>query len=290
MSEKTWTIGDVVRWAADDFRGRGIESPRLEAELLLAQVLGVDRMRIILDNDRPLQPRELASYRELIVRRRSHEPVAYIRGEREFYGRVFRVDQRVLIPRPDTEALVETALLRTRHISMSGRALDICTGSGCVATSFALERPTWQVTGADISRDAIDVARENAARLGAIWNVRWLVGDLFTPIVNERFDLITANPPYIAESEAPTLSRDIHDHEPHLALFGGREGLDIIERIVREAPRYLRRGGVLAMEIGAGQADKVAELFEESGFSEIERARDYGGHERVISGIWRSGG
>ena len=285
MNDQVWTIGRVVRWATDDFRAKGIESPRLEAELLLAHVLGVDRMRILLDQDRPLTPEELARYREVIKRRRAREPVAYIRGEREFYGRVFRVDKRVLIPRPDTEILVETALRRTKHISMSGRMLDLCTGSGCVATTFALERPTWQVTGTDISADAIDVARENAHRLGAIWNVRWLVGDLFEPVGDERFDLITANPPYIPQSEAPQLSPDIREHEPHLALFGGDDGLSISARIIREAPRHLRKRGVLAMEVGAGQADEVASLFEKAGFVEVDKARDYGGHERVVSGV-----
>jgi len=285
MNDQVWTIGRVVRWAADDFRAKGIESPRLEAELLLAYVLGVERMRILLDQDRPLTPDELARFREIIKRRRAREPVAYIRGEREFYGRVFRVDARVLIPRPDTEILVETALRRTQHLSMSGRVLDLCTGSGCVATTFALERPTWQVTGTDLSEGAIEVARDNAHRLGAVWNVRWLVGDLFEPIGDERFDLITANPPYIPLAEKQELSPDIREHEPHLALFGGDDGFAITSRIIHEAPRHLRKRGVLAMEIGAGQADEVAALFEKAGFVEVERTRDYGGHERVVSGV-----
>ncbi len=285
MKEQVWTIGRVVRWAADDFRSKGIESPRLEAELLLAHVLGVDRMRILLDQDRPLTPEELARYREVIKRRRAREPVAYIRGEREFYGRVFRVDARVLIPRPDTEILVETALRRTQHLSMSGRMLDLCTGSGCVATTFALERPTWQVTGTDLSEGAIEVARDNAHRLGAIWNVRWLVGDLFEPVGDERFDLITANPPYIPLGEAEELSPDIRDYEPHISLFGGADGFAITSRIIDEAPRHLRRRGILALEIGAGQADEVVALFEKAGFVEVERTRDYGNHERVVSGI-----
>jgi release factor glutamine methyltransferase len=288
MSE-VWTIGKVVRWAADDFRARGIESPRLEAELLLAHALGLDRMKIIVEQDRPLSPEELARYRDLIKRRRAREPVAYIRGEREFWGRPFRVDRRVLIPRPDTEALVETALRRTVRLSMSGRALDLCTGSGCVATTFALERPGWTVTGSDLSPDAIAVARDNAARLGAVWNVRWLEGDLFEPVGEERFDLVTANPPYIAEGEAAALSPDIRDHEPHLALFGGPRGLDVTARIVAEAPRHLRPGGVLALEIGAGQADDVAAMLERAGLSAIERTRDYGGHDRVVSAVFAAG-
>src|SRR5690606_28534876 len=143
---ETWSIGSVLRWATEDFARRGLARPRLEAELLLGHVLGVDRVRLVIDADRPLRPDELGSFREVILRRRRGEPVAYIRGEREFYGRRFVVDRRVLVPRPETETLVEVALERTRERSLFGRALDLCTGSGCVAVTFALERPTWKIT------------------------------------------------------------------------------------------------------------------------------------------------
>lgn len=171
-----WTIARVLKWATEDFRGRGMESPRLDAELLLGLSLGLDRVRLILEAARPLTPEELSSYRELIKRRRSGEPIAYIRGEREFYGLPIRVTPAVLIPRPDTETLVEVALERTRGRHMYGRALDLCTGSGCVAIAFAKERPTWRVTGVDVSAAAIAVARQNAERLSARAAARWLSG------------------------------------------------------------------------------------------------------------------
>jgi release factor glutamine methyltransferase len=167
MSETTWTVGRVLTWAADDFRGRGIESARLDAELLLAHVLGCDRIRLIIDNLRPLSNDELVRFRALIQRRRRGEPIAYILGRREFFGLSFRVDARVLVPRPDTETLLNVALERSVHRDQFGTLLDLCTGSGCVAVCFALERPTWQVWASDLSHDAIAVARENALRLGA---------------------------------------------------------------------------------------------------------------------------
>jgi len=282
-----WTVGRVVRWAADDFRTRGIESPRLEAELLLAHALGTDRMRVIIESERDLADDELARFRELIQRRRKGEPVAYLRGQKEFYGRPFHVDKRVLVPRPDTEILVETALARTGLRSMGARYLDLCTGSGCVAISLARERSTCKVFAVDLSLDALAVARDNGVRLGAAHQVAWLPGDLFDPLapfVPPRFDLIAANPPYIPEDEVASLPLDVRGFEPRLALSGGSDGLDVVRRIVRDAPRFLRPGGVLAVEMGMGQASEVHALFVEAGFAQIEVDKDYGGHDRVVSG------
>ncbi len=286
MSAEVWTIARVVKWATDDFRTRGIESPRLEAELLLGAVLGLDRIKLITESMRPLAPAELTSFKELITRRRRNEPTAYLLGKREFYGRMFAVGPGVLIPRPDTEALVETALGRTADRSMSGRALDLCTGSGCVAITFARERPTWQVTGTDLSPDALAIAQQNALRLGAIWNMRWLGGDLFAPLgeAERVFDLITANPPYIPAAEVETLAPTVRDFEPRLALDGGPDGLVLMRRLVAEAPRHLAPGGVLAVEIMAGTSDDVRALFAGAGLVDLEVARDYGGHDRVVSG------
>src|SRR5262249_39431210 len=154
-------------WAAEDFRARGLDTPRLDAELLLGHALSCTRVQLVIDGGRLLEPAELGRFRDLVRRRRAREPVAYLVGVREFYGRTFRVDKRVLVPRPDTETLVEEALERTRHVSMSMRALDLCTGSGCVAVTLARERPTSAVTGTDVSADALAVARDNALRLGA---------------------------------------------------------------------------------------------------------------------------
>ena len=285
---KEWTIADVLRWAADDFRARGIESPRLDAEVLLARALGTTRIQLVVDARRVLPAEELTRFREMVKRRRAHEPVAYILGEREFWGRVFRVDRRVLVPRPDTETLVEVALERTRHVSMSMRALDVCTGSGCVAVTLAKERPTSVVYATDASEDALAVARENALRLGA-YNVSLRAGDLYAAVDPAlRFDVVTANPPYIARGEMATLMQDVRDFEPRLALEAGDDGLDVLRRVVADAPAHLVAGGVLAVEVGAGQAPAVAELLRGAGFDSIESRRDYARIERVVSGVLRS--
>lgn len=283
---RDWTIRDVLAWMIDDLRKRGVEGARLDAELIVGQALGIDRVKVIVDSDRLLAPQELEAIRALFKRRRTLEPVAYLRGFREFYGRPFRVDKRVLVPRPDTEILVEVALERLRGRDLGARIVDLCTGSGCVAVTLKLERPTITVDATDLSPGAIEVARDNAQRLGAVWNVRFATGDLFAPLGAPRpiYDLVVANPPYIPSGEIPGLQADIRDHEPHLALDGGNDGLDLVRRIAREAPAWLRSGGALAMEIGAGQAAEVERVFVSNGFRDVKRARDYGGHERVVSG------
>ena len=275
----------MLAWATEDFRQRNAETARLDAELLLAHALGVDRIQLIVDRERPLAPDELGRYRELIKRRRTGEPIAYIRKQREFYALGFRVDASVLVPRPDTETLLEVALERTEPLNLFGRALDLCTGSGCVAIAFAHHRPAWEVTASDISADAVDVARKNALRLGVIPAVRVRQGDLFEVVQeHERFDLITANPPYVPTREWEALERGIREFEPRLALDGGDDGLDYLRRIVQTAPVHVEPGGVLAVEVGYDQAEQVAALFEAAGFVDIDLRRDYGGHQRVVSG------
>lgn len=283
---RSWTIGSLVKWAVEDFRARGIENPRLDAELLVAHALKIDRMRVILDGTRPLEGAELGALRDLVKRRRSFEPIAYLRGEREFYGLKFRVDKRVLVPRPDTETLVDVALTRSTHVSMAMRQLDLCTGSGCVAIAMARQRPTAQVFASDLSPDALVVARDNALRLGA-YNVAFFTGDLFAPFAGRRFDVITANPPYIPTGDLATLMPDVRDHEPRLALDGGADGLDLVRRIVSAAPDHLEEGGLIALEIGAGEAPDTAKLLEERGFTEVRADRDIARIERVVSGVWR---
>lgn len=279
-----------MKWATDDFRTRGIESPRLDAEVLVGHALGLDRTRVIIESMRPLEPGELTLLRDLVKRRRTHEPIAYLRGHREFYGRSFKVDPRVLIPRPDTEALVEVALERSNHVSLSARVLDLCTGSGCVAITLARQRPTSRVVATDLSADALGVARENARLLGA-YNVAFREGDLFgalegaSRLLPTTFDLITANPPYIPSGDIEGLMADVRDFEPRLALDGGADGLDLVRRIVAEAPRFLDPDGVLAMEIGAGEAEATAAIYTEHGFRDVAIARDYGKIERVVSGV-----
>jgi release factor glutamine methyltransferase len=284
---QTWTIEAVLKWATDDFRTRGLDKPQLDAQVLLAHALSVGRTQLVIDAKKPLAPDELRRFREMVTRRRTREPVAYLLGEREFYGRRFRIDKRVLVPRPDTETLVDVALLRTEARSMSMRALDLCTGSGCVAITLARQRPTARVHGTDVSEDALDVARENALRLGA-YNASFARGDLFdaVPPALAPFDVITANPPYIASAEIETLDRDVKDHEPRLALDGGADGLALVRRIVTGAPALLEAGGTLAIEVGAGEAAATAALFEARGFKRVTITRDYGRIERVIDGVW----
>jgi release factor glutamine methyltransferase len=285
QDNENWTIGRVLSWATEDFKKKGLTSPRLEAEILLGAVLELDRVRLIVDSSRPLSTEELNAFKESFKRRRGGEPSAYILGKREFFGREFLVNRNVLVPRPDTEILVEEALERTAHRDLSGRALDLCTGSGCVAVSFALTRRTWQVTATDLSEYALSVARRNAEKLGAVWGVRFLAGDLFEALTDtERFELITANPPYIPTQELPMLDVGVRDFEPSQALDGGADGLDFYPRVLEGARRHLVPGGVLAVEVGAGQAEQVSQSFEKSGFTDIRRKTDYGGHERVVSG------
>lgn len=282
---ETWSVRRVIAWAADDLKKRGNDTARLDAELLLGRVLGIDRIGLIMQSERPLSAPELAEFRELFKRRRAGEPVAYLLGAREFFGIPFRVDARVLIPRPDTERLVEVALTRTRERSMLGEALDLCTGSGCVAIAFARQRPTWNVTASDISEGALEVARDNAHRTGAIRNLRFAAGSLFTPHAGTRFDLITANPPYIATAEIDELPVDVQKFEPRLALDGGPDGLDLVRIIADQAPAHLTAGGILALEIGADQGPRTVAILEERGYRDVELAQDLGGRDRIVSGL-----
>jgi release factor glutamine methyltransferase len=284
---ESWTVRKLVNWATEDFRSRGFDSPRLDAELLLGHALQKTRIEIILEGDRPLEPQELDCFRELVKRRRSGEPTAYLLGSREFYGTAFLVDKNVLIPRPDTELLVETALEKTQDRLAEGRALDICTGSGCVAVAFALKRRGWNVTGVDLSEAAIEVARKNAAAAGLFTAIDFRAGDLFAPInPDEKAHLITANPPYIPSDIIPTLDLGIRGFEPHLALDGGLDGLDVTRRLIVEATQHLFSGGVLAFEIGYDQGPIAAELLRQQGFSDVEIRKDYGKNDRVVCGRW----
>jgi len=282
-----WTIESLLKWAADDFRAKGIESPRLDAEVLLGWALGKTRIELVIESKRELDGADLTKFRDAVKRRRTHEPVAYVLGQREFFGRSFRVDRRVLVPRPDTEALVEVALERTRHVSMSMRALDLCTGSGCVGITLARERPTSQIVGTDFSADALVVARKNAQRIGA-YNFALFQGDLFAAIPSKkmRFDIVASNPPYIPSGEIPTLMTDVRDFEPRLALDGGPDGLDLVRRIISEAKNHLAPNGIVALEIGYDEAERTRALFQEHGYADIQTKRDYGKIERVVSARW----
>ena len=280
-----WTIRSVIAWTQRDFEGRAIETARLDAELLVAHALGIERIGLYLDLDRPLKPEELLRIRELVSRRRKREPIAYILGRREFWGRNFEVSPAVMIPRPDTETLVERAL-DVLAPGAEARVLDLCTGSGAIAVTLAAERPAALVDATDLSPEALEVAGRNAVGLGVADRVRVLPGDLFAALgeaASPRYALITANPPYIAESELGTLAEDVVRYEPRIALTSGDEGLALHRRIVREAPDWLQPGGTLLFEIGAGQAAPVLELVASEPRLEGARThRDLAGIERVV--------
>lgn len=279
-----WTIRRVIQWIAQDLAARGMGSPRLDAELIVAHALGSDRMRLYLDLERPLEDGELAAIRALVARRRKFEPVAYLIGRREFFGRPFQVSPAVLIPRPDTETLVERALTILPKES-EARVLDLCTGSGAIGISIAAERAGVRVDLTDLSEAAVAMARQNANALGVGDRVTAHVGDLFAAVApGSTYALITANPPYIVDAEVPGLMADIAQHEPHLALAGGEDGLRVIREIVARAPDWLEAAGSLLVEVGAGQAPAVADLVRASlrYAGEARIHRDLAGIERVV--------
>ncbi len=282
MSE-TWTIRKVLTWTTQHFEKRQVDSPRLTAEILLAHVLKADRVRLYVDLDRPLSKEELAAYRALIERRMGGEPTQYLTGVKEFYNRPFKVDARVLVPRPETELLVEAALHALPKDTPS-RALDVCTGSGCIAISLAAERPQASVLATDLSPDACALARENAEALGVGARVTILQGDLFAPVPEDaRFSLIVSNPPYIATGEIPTLSAEVR-REPSLALDGGSDGLVVLRRVILGARRFLRPGGLLALELGETQGSAVRELLQAAGFEDARVEKDLERRDRMAFG------
>jgi release factor glutamine methyltransferase len=273
-----WTTLRLLNWTQGYFAQKGIDSPRLTAEVLLAHALSCDRVRLYLDFDKPLGVPELASYRELVRRRADREPTAYLVGEKEFCGRRFRVDPRVLVPRPETELVLEAAL---GALPSDGRALDLCTGSGALGVTLALERPASQVVATDLSPEALEVARDNAARLGA-GNVTFLAGDLYEPVAPDlRFDVIVSNPPYVPRGELDTLPGEVR-REPRLALDGGEDGLAISRRIVAGAPPRLRPGGALVLEMHESHLDALPAICLECGFARAEARRDLAGLPRLV--------
>ena len=283
MSEQPWTVRRVLGWTSQHFEKLGLDSPRLTAELLLAHTLRTSRVRLFTDLDRPLEAAELAAYRALIARRAAGEPTQYLTGTREFHGRPFAVDARVLIPRPETELLVD-AVLRALPPGRELRLLDLCAGSGCVGVTLVLERPAARVVATEVSPEAAEVARANAAALGVADRFEVRVGDLFGPVEAEPpFDAIVANPPYVARGELPTLSAEVR-REPALALDGGEDGLDVVRRIVAGAPRWLVPGGLLAMEIGDRQGPAVRSLLEGAGYGSVRIERDLARHDRLALG------
>lgn len=283
--QETWTTLKILTWTKEFFSARGIENARLEAEWLLCAATGLDRVGLYLNYDKPLNAAELASFRRMVSRRARREPLQHILGSQELCGLEFEVSPDVLIPRPDTETLVAEALARAPG---AVTVLDVGTGSGCIAVVLAGRLPGAEVVAVDVSPAALEVAARNAARHGA--EVCFLPGSLLEPVAGRRFDLIVSNPPYIPSADIAQLAPEVRDGDPRLALDGGPDGLDIYRRLIPGALEHLSPGGWLLVEVGAGQAARVAELFRETdGYGDVIIARDPAGIERVV-GAARKGG
>lgn len=287
MAERVWTIQELLTWTTDFFRTRGMETPRLDAEVLLAAVLGRDRMYLYVHFDEPLEPAELATFRGYVKERGAHVPMAYILGRREFMGLSFRVTRDTLIPRPDTEILAQFAVdtLRTRAEAGELRFADIGTGTGAIALSVLHHTEGTRADAVDISPAAAAVAAENAAELGLTERIEVLTGDLTAPLLGRSYAMILSNPPYIPSADVKTLMEDVKAYEPHLALDGGADGLAVYRRLLRDAPDLLTEGGIIAVEVGIHEATDVAALM--AAHPRIVRTKklcDLAGIERVVVG------
>jgi len=306
------SVGEALRSATEWLRASGSRSPRLDAELLLATALGVDRAELFRTPERVLTRIEERRFDGYLVRRQAREPVAYIRGRRAFRAIELEVTPAVLIPRPETETLVDVALEALAAVPAGGvaaggafgdgpgaaagpggaaapslyepLALDVGTGSGCIALALMAENPFVRLVASDVSEAAVEVARRNAARLGLGGRLDVRCGDLLAGLLpRERFDLIVSNPPYIPEAEYRGLEPNVRDYEPRLALHGGEDGLDVYRRLIPAAAARLRPGGVLAVEVGAGQAAAVQALFAAAGaFAAAQERADLAGIPRVV--------
>lgn len=281
--DETWTILKVLQWTTAFFSKKGIEQPRANAEVLLAHVLRTERIQLYLRYDQPLGPAELARYRQVVQRRAAFEPTQYITGKQEFWSLEFEVSPAVLIPRPETEVLVEKAIELLGKGSY--RVLDIGTGSGAIAVSLAAQCPEIRIVATDRSFEALKIAKRNAERHKVQDRISFAAMDLLNGFLPSGvfFDLIVTNPPYIGDLEFAELPLEISRHEPEAALRGGGgDGLGIIRKILDEAPRYLRPGGSLLMEIGKGQSERLRSGDPNSRVDRCEFIRDYSGVLRVL--------
>jgi release factor glutamine methyltransferase len=285
---ETWTIQKLLNWVTEYFTGKGIDAPRLSAELLLSHVLGLKRIELYTQFDKPVAKPELDELRGLVKRAGGHEPVAYLTGRMEFYSLELSITSDCMIPRPETELLVQRAIefLRTRKGTQF--VCDLCTGSGCIAVAIAKNFTEARVIATDISSAALDVAAKNVEKHQLTERITLLQGDLFEPLVRqldvEQFDLIVCNPPYVSAAEYETLDKNVKDYEPRIALFAGDDGLDIYRKIIAKADQYLKPQAVLMLEIGYAQGLAVRKLLEQTGaFGEIKIEKDVHDNDRIVT-------
>lgn len=283
--EEGWTVLNLILWSAHYLQGKGVPGARLDAEHLLADTLGIARLQLYLEHDRPLQASELAAFKPRLLRRARREPLQHILGRAPFRGMDLAVDRRVLIPRPETELLAEEVLAWAE--SRAGRdlhALDLGTGSGALALALATEGNFARIVATDISRDAIEVAARNREQYHDGAPVEFRTGSLYQPVErDERFDVIVSNPPYIPDVEVETLQPEVRDWEPRQALAAGAGGMRVLAPLIAGAGRHLAPEGLLALEVGSGQAAPVARCIDDTGaFGDVRILPDLAGHERMV--------
>jgi release factor glutamine methyltransferase len=297
-----WTILRLILWSARYLTDKGVDQGRLDAEHMLAHALGVGRLQLYLQHERPLTPDELATFKPLLLRRAAREPLQYVLGRTAFRSLYLVTDRRALIPRPETEALVEVVLAwSTKRVAQQSdghaddgeqgplTAADIGTGSACIALALACEGPFRRVIATDVSSEALELASENVRRLGVEGIVELRPGAVLEPLAEERFDALVSNPPYIAESERHTLEPEVKDFEPEPALFAGKDGLSVIRPLVSGAAEHLLPGGLLALEVGAEQSRQVSALIEATDAFDPPRVhRDLAGRPRIVTATLRS--
>ncbi len=283
-TDRVWTVLDLLRWTTDYLRSRGIETARLDAECLLAFALDVDRLRLYVDFDKPVDHAERAAFRDLVRQRGAERvPVAQLVGRKEFWSLPLAVTREVLAPRPETETLVTAALDLLPEREAEARVLDVGTGSGAVSLAIARERPKARITATDISLPALEAARANAVELGMADRMCFLQGSCFEPVAGERFDLVVSNPPYLAEAQRNQLPPELA-HEPPEALFAGPDGLALLRVLVAEVGGVLAPGAGAAFELSPEQATRVEGWCREAGLLEVTRYRDLEHRFRVVAG------
>ena len=283
--EEPWTVLNLVLWSAHYLEGKGVSGTRLDAEHLLADTLGVPRLELYLQHDRPLEASELVAFKPRLLRRARREPLQYILGRAAFREMDLAVDRRVLIPRPETELLAEEVLAWAAGRAAAGlRALDLGTGCGALALALATEGDFASVVATDISRDALEVASVNGEQYHDGAPVEFRAGSLYDPVGHdERFDVIVSNPPYIPGTEMEGLEPEVRDWEPRRALDAGADGMQVLAPLIAGAPRHLAPGGLLALEVGADQAAAVARRIDDTGaFARVRIVPDLAGRERMV--------
>jgi release factor glutamine methyltransferase len=282
-----WTIQKLLNWVTQYLTGKGIESPRLSAELLLSEILGLKRIELYTHHDSPVAQKELDKLHELVKRAAHNEPIAYLVGKTEFYSMELQVTQDCLIPRPETELLVQRAVEFLRGRSDLQLVCDLCTGCGCIATAIAKNFPGARIIATDISDAALAVAASNVEKYQLQDRITLLSGDLFEPVIPQlesgKFDLIVSNPPYVSSVEYEKLEKNVKDYEPRLALFAGIDGLDIYRRILEKVDEFLKPDSALMMEIGYAQGPAIKDLLEQTGiFSDIKIEKDFSNNDRIV--------